>query len=298
MGIRSFLVIFAIMTLGGALTYAFIYYGDLAPWAFQDSKDREPSSDGKDSSIGKNSGTPRVKPGSVNSSSTQKLVNIPGVGRMPASKADRLKNWKLELGIGSAGVKRITNMDYVEAQSANNPWDSSQQFLDEYSDYLFRVDRSQLTVKNMQDGSGEDELQKIVYEQNIEGIPVENSRLAFFYLPDGTLFEVQSSVAEAGDIPANRTPEISPLEAAEIASAAIAKRYGKAGLDLPPNFAPSVFAKRAEYRFFLSPSGVVTKRYNFGYVIKPTPGMDSGEYAIAVDTVTRTIASDRKTSKR
>ncbi len=159
MRFRSFTSIFAIISLGGGLTYAFIYYGDLASLAFKESDDRDPASE--EQKVSSRGSTKNVLDSNhLTKTNADILVDLPGIGRVPVSKANRLRKWVLELGLGNKGVRRITKMDYVEAKFLKNPWDSSQQFLDEYSDYLFRVERSQLTVRHTQEGEQEDELKK------------------------------------------------------------------------------------------------------------------------------------------
>lgn len=289
---KSLISIFLISALGGAATYWMVESWNLAP------RTREGTNDGAGlpaSHSVAQSQSPRAKK-TLPEESIPKLEPPREAERSPAQVEERIAGWNVEKGPINGVLKRLSGMDYRPDDGATDPWDVSQSFLDEYGD-LWRIDRATLNLQNLQPGEAAVDVKKVIYEQTIDGVLVENARLAFFFLEDGTLYEVQSNLAEQNQIPANVQPEINSLQAAEIASAAIAANYAAAGAVIPASLQAPSLAAKAQFRLFLSATGVVTKRYRFVYIVSPAGNMVPGEYEMAVDTVTRSVVTDRIVSR-
>ena len=149
----------------------------------------------------------------------------------------------------------------------------------------------------MNPGVQEEDLKRVIFEQNIDGVPVYNSRVAFFYLPDGTLFQVQANVIPGGSsVPTE--PDISIAEAAKIMfDASIVTRYNKANIDtIPVKFQPPALESLGKFFVYLSESGTVSRVFRFVVTLEGIPGTVAGEYEIFVDTSARQVVIDRRLS--
>jgi hypothetical protein len=204
--------------------------------------------------------------------------------------------WRFDLAPADQRPVRATGLGIVQPGARDNLWQASQDFLDQYGEEIFGFDPRRLKVESIRPGTGNNSIMKIVYEQEFDGVPVINSRVAFFYNSDGTLFEVQSNTIPSSQSPVTEPP-IGPAEAAGIALAVIQSHYQRQSIPVPALISVSSLSEQGLYALYLEQNGVVTRVYQYVLLLPGLTGSHSGEREIVIDAVMRQVTIDRRVSR-
>lgn len=214
----------------------------------------------------------------------------------PEEVSRELRGWSVERDHGRSYPKKVAKLGLKYPSARTNLLEASQEFLDRYAGALYGIDREQFAVRTLRPASADSDFMKVVYEQEIDGIPVINSRLALFYLGDGTLFEVHANV-----VPTDRSvataQTMSAREAAGLAYGALERLYRAQNLAVPPALAPENLAAKGKFALYLSGNGDVSSVYQFLLPLPGLTGPQAGEREIVVDVSLRQVAIDRKLAR-
>lgn len=214
---------------------------------------------------------------------------------VPSSIKHDRESWSMEPS--PAGYPaRVTNFKMRSGVAVGNVWQASQDFLAMHGRDVFRVDPQRLKLLELKPGQTAKDMKKVIYEQEIDGIPVINSRLALFYLGDGTLHEVQANIVPEGtDID---TKELLTAEAAaRLAREALQKTYAAVGESAPPQFSQARLVEIGRYAIYLDASGHATPAYQY-LVVAPNPSRKAGgEREIIVDASHGQVVVDRQLAR-
>lgn len=209
---------------------------------------------------------------------------------------DQRDSWKIELAPGQQYPRRITSLGINDPVAAKNAWEASQGFIDRHARDLFQLDPRQLKTSSFRVGAHADELRKVVYAQEIDGIPVINSRFAFFYDASGSLLEVQANIAT--ELAGAKVPhQINSIESAQLAAKSLRRLYEPLGIALPADLSERVLVERGRLAYFLDEAGGISPVYQYVIVTPGLPANIGGEREIIVDLRLGQVAIDRRTAR-